>query len=47
MSQESLSRLKLGDSLDTIICDYVSGMSDNYAVRCFQKFYVPKAWDVY
>lgn len=47
LSQESLSRLKLGDSLDTIICDYVSGMSDNYAVRCFQKFYVPKAWDVY
>ena len=47
LSQEALSRREQGDSLDTIICDYVSGMSDNYAVRCFQKFYVPKAWDVY
>ena len=36
-----------GDSLDTAICDYVSGMSDNYAVRCFQRIYIPKAWDVY
>ena len=40
-------RLTLGDSLDTVISDYVSGMSDHYAVRCFQKFFVPKAWDVY
>lgn len=47
LSQEALSRREQGDSLDTIICDYVSGMSDNYAVWCFQKFYVPKAWDVY
>ena len=47
LSQEAFSRREQGDSLDTIICDYVSGMSDNYAVRCFQKFYVPKAWDVY
>ena len=47
LPQEYTQRLEFGDSLDTVICDYVSGMSDHYAVRCFQKFFVPKAWDVY
>ena len=40
-------RLSLGDSLDTAICDYVSGMSDHYAVRCYEQLFVPKGWDVY
>ena len=41
------ARMAIGDSLDTAICDYVSGMSDHYAVRCYQQIFVPKAWDVY
>ena len=48
LPEEYQKRMReLGDSLDTAICDYVSGMSDNYAVRCFQGIYIPKAWDVY
>lgn len=47
LPEEYRSRQALGDTLDTIICDYVSGMSDHYAVRCYQRFFVPKAWDVY
>lgn len=36
---------RTGD-LEVDICDYVSAMSDNYAVRQFEKLFVPTAWQV-
>ena len=29
---------------DTAICDYISGMSDKYAVYVFENIFVPKSW---
>lgn len=31
---------------DTAICDYISGMSDTYAVKEFEKLFTPKKWEL-
>ncbi len=35
-----------GDDEGRIICDYISGMTDQYAVTKFSEFFLPKAWEV-
>lgn len=32
------------DGLDRAVCDYISGMSDSFAVDLFNEVFVPKAW---
>lgn len=32
------------DNVDTVICDYISGMSDLYAIKMFDQIFVPKNW---
>ena len=38
-----IGRLEL-DNVDTVICDYISGMSDLYAIKMFDQIFVPKNW---
>ncbi|MGI5990479.1 MAG: deoxyguanosinetriphosphate triphosphohydrolase [Lachnospiraceae bacterium] len=33
-----------GDDLGQVVCDYVAGMSDQYAIKKFEDIYVPKSW---
>ena len=33
-----------GDSKEQIICDYIAGMTDNYAVKTFQEIFIPESW---
>lgn len=33
-----------GDSLNRIVCDYVSSMSDRFAINKFQEIYMPNSW---
>ncbi len=37
------NRLEL-DGVDTVLSDYISGMSDVYAVKTFNQIFVPKNW---
>lgn len=39
-------RTVLGQPLERTVCDYIAGMSDQYAVRCFEEIFVPKSWAV-
>ncbi|MGN0505556.1 MAG: deoxyguanosinetriphosphate triphosphohydrolase [Lachnospiraceae bacterium] len=32
---------------DRVVCDYVAGMTDRYAVTRFREIRIPEAWDVY
>ena len=34
------------DSKEQIICDYIAGMTDNYAVKTFQEIFVPESWKI-
>ena len=38
--------LKKGQPLERVVCDYVAGMTDQYAMQVFSALYIPKAWQV-
>lgn len=35
---------KNDDEKERIICDYIAGMTDNYAVKKFQEIFIPESW---
>ena len=35
-----------GDSKEQVICDYIAGMTDNYAVKTFQEIFIPESWKI-
>ncbi len=39
-------RLIEEDGIETAVCDYISGMSDNYAVDVYQNLFIPKGWQM-
>ena len=46
MSEEFQEMLTAGqDPKEIVVCDYISGMTDQYAIYKFKEFYVPKAWN--
>lgn len=32
---------------DRVVCDYIAGMSDSYAVALYTNLFVPKSWSIY
>ena len=36
-----------GITTDRAVCDYLSGMTDQYTIELFEDIYVPKAWRIY
>lgn len=47
MSGEYRRLLEQGEDRGQVVCDYISGMTDQYSIHKFQEIYVPKAWAVY
>ncbi|MCD8218155.1 MAG: deoxyguanosinetriphosphate triphosphohydrolase, partial [Clostridiales bacterium] len=47
ISQTNYRMLEQGEPKDRIICDYIAGMSDQFAVAKFNEIFVPKQWQVY
>jgi dGTPase len=35
-----------GVSKEQIVCDYIAGMTDTYAVKVFQELFVPQSWNI-
>lgn len=35
-----------GEKKERVVCDFISGMTDNYSVKMFQEFFVPKSWQI-
>jgi len=47
MSEEYCEMLAEGtDPREIVVCDYISGMTDQYAIYKFEEVFVPKAWSV-
>lgn len=44
LPDEYASMLKTYD-LDRVVCDYVAGMTDRYAVRKFNEIFIPESWN--
>ena len=36
-----------GEEKERVVCDYISGMTDQYCIHKFEEIYVPKSWDRY
>ena len=36
--------IDMGESKETAVCDYIAGMTDNYAVQKFADIFVPQSW---
>ncbi len=48
LPQEYLIRLeKMNEPSYLVICDYIAGMTDRYAVSKFRELMIPSAWSVY
>ena len=37
--------IAMRDGLDRAVCDYISGMSDRYAIKLYNDYFVPKGWN--
>ena len=33
-----------GEERESVVCDYIAGMTDNYAVECAKRLFLPMAW---
>ena len=40
-------RLDMDDSKEQVICDYIAGMTDRYAVNAYRDLFFPKSWHIY
>ncbi len=48
MSREYIDLIqKRGEKPQTVVCDYLSGMTDQYSMKKFQELFIPKSWEVY
>ena len=47
MSEEYKRLLKDGEEMNRVVCDYISGMTDQYSMEKFRDIFVPKGWSVY
>lgn len=45
LPEEFLKRMEENhETEDRIVCDYIAGMTDTYAVKKFQEYFVPESW---
>lgn len=45
--EQEIGPLDSGKPRETIICDFIAGMTDRYAVNLFEKLFVPRPWAVF
>lgn len=42
-----IERLRMGDSEQQIVCDFIAGMTDRYAINAYMELFFPKSWHIY
>ena len=47
MSSEYRRLITEGEPVERVVCDYISGMTDQFCVNKFKEIYVPKSWDIF
>ena len=41
-----INMINEGEAKARVVCDYIAGMTDQYAVSKFNEYFMPKAWEV-
>ncbi len=44
LPDEFISFIEAGEDKEIVVCDYIAGMTDNYAIESFNKLFIPKSW---
>ena len=44
MPDEYVQLISNGEAEPRVVCDYISGMTDPYAVQKFEELFIPKSW---
>ena len=44
MPEQYQCMLGQGEKAERVVCDYIAGMTDQYAIAKFEEFFIPKAW---
>lgn len=43
---EELQKIAHQEGIDRAVCDYIAGMTDQFAVKTFENIFVPRAWKI-
>ena len=35
-----------GEMTESVVCDYIAGMTDQYAIKVYEDLYIPFVWKV-
>jgi dGTPase len=46
LPDKHLVMLDAGEEKGRVVCDYISGMTDQYAITKFKEYFMPEAWAV-
>lgn len=46
LPEEYVNMIANGENPEIVVCDYIAGMTDNYAVAVAKNLFVPRAWEV-
>lgn len=46
LNKECVEMMLAGEDQSVVVCDYIAGMTDNYAIEKFKDIYIPKSWQV-
>ena len=41
-----LKMMDAGEDQGRVVCDFIAGMTDQFAINRFSEFYLPQAWQV-
>jgi dGTP triphosphohydrolase len=44
MTSEYQELIQSGEKVDRVVCDYISGMTDQYSINKFEEIFVPLGW---
>ena len=46
LPEKMIRSIEEGEEKSRVVCDYISGMTDQYAIDKFHEYFVPVAWQV-
>lgn len=44
LPEEYIRFIEMGEDKEVVVCDYIAGMTDNYAVEIAKNLFIPKSW---
>lgn len=44
LPEEYIRFIEMGEDKEVVVCDYIAGMTDNYAVEMAKNLFIPKSW---